>query len=95
MRVRIVSDGSPGGTRVEVSDEADVWRPLPHVVAVDWHLDAGPAEKAAAKITLRGVPVEVEADAEIQTTPLPRRLFERTERSRIGQPPADGLLDRD
>lgn len=83
MRVRIVSDGSPAGTRVEISDDSapiPVWKPLPHVVAIDWHLEAGRSEKAAAKITLRGVAVEVEADAEVETERNPlKRLFERTD----------------
>lgn len=78
MRVRIRSEGNSGNTHVEVADDTlpiPVWKPLKGVQAVDWHCEV--PGKALAKITIRGVEADVEAEAEIDS-PL-QRLFARTD----------------
>lgn len=79
MRIRIVSGGSPRNTHLEVSDDSapiPVWKRLPGVLAIDWHLDIRES-RAVAKVTVQGIEVEVEADGEIESPP--KRLFERTD----------------
>lgn len=53
MKIRIVSDGTLGGTRV--FDEND--QPIERVTVIDWHAEAG--SFATATLQFLGVPVEV------------------------------------
>lgn len=63
--VRIESDGTGQGTRVLVVNEYEA-RPqlLSDVVAVEWRV-SGRNGKAEAVITLRGVEVSLEGDAQV------------------------------
>jgi hypothetical protein len=94
MRVRIVSDGTPRTTQLQIGspyrgglgEERVHWAMVPGVLAIDWHLDIS-EQKAVAKITLRGVEVEVEApEGTIETQSPLQKLFARTERPK--PPPA-------
>jgi hypothetical protein len=59
VRLRIVSDGTPRGTRVEDQDGREVWG----VVGVVWSIKVGRFAKAS--IRLVDVPVVVEGDGEV------------------------------
>lgn len=59
-KVRIVSDGTPCGTRVEGPDG----QPIPGVVSVSWNVEMG--EIARATIELINVDIDAEAMADQQ-----------------------------
>ena len=57
MKIRIISNGHPGSTRVE---NAATGERLEHVRAVSWHIDA--ESRAVACITVHDVELEAEAE---------------------------------
>ena len=59
-KVRIISDGTPFGTRVEGPDG----QPIPGVVSVSWNVDMG--EIARATIELINVDIDAQAQADQQ-----------------------------
>lgn len=63
MKLRIVSDGTPVGSRVETEDGV----PVDGVMAVAWTIEAG--QMARAVVTLLRVPVELVGEAEVVVDP--------------------------
>lgn len=58
MKVKIISDGTPPGTRVV---NADTGEPIEHVTAIEWKIDV--RDLATAVIRLRDVDVDVVGEA--------------------------------
>jgi hypothetical protein len=64
-KLRIVSDGTRFGTRIETEDG----QVIEGIQAIDWKCDAGEKPVATAVIRVRRVPIEVEVEAEIIEEP--------------------------
>lgn len=59
MKLRIISDGTPPGTKVFMVDEAGIETPVPGVMEVTWKCEVG--HTAAAQIVVNAFALDVEA----------------------------------
>lgn len=72
MRLRIVSDGTPLGTKVVNLETGET---VDGVSMIDWHIETG--ELAKATIRIHDVDVEIGADGKVSSTDLPSLEMDR------------------
>lgn len=84
MRIRIVSDGTPHGTRVEDIDTGDRLR---YIQAIGWEI--GMDGLATALLRIRNVPINVVADVDLEKSEIVAGDSELEDSVTIRQPEHD------